>query len=244
MNHSMSRDNKMKIIIAPSKTMKYTPHNISGEPILFKEENQYLYDIIKQYNDEQLSQLMKISSKQSQIVYDYFHNDYPLHPAIALYQGHVFKQLHLDKYHLHHDYLTSHLCIMSAYYGILHYNTLISPYRLDMTMKINHINLYEYWYTKVYQYFENEDYIISLSSHEFTSMIRHPHIYFIDFVENCNGQLKRNSMNIKKARGMMLDYLVLNEITDIEEIKSINIDGYSYNSDMSQNYNLVFIKEK
>ena len=32
---------------------------------------------------------------------------------------------------------------MSAYYGVLKYNTNITPYRLDMTMKLD-IDLYKY----------------------------------------------------------------------------------------------------
>lgn len=233
----------MKIIIAPSKTMKYKPVSFLNTEPVFKEETQYLNQILKQYNDEDLAQIMKISSKQSLTVYDYYHNDYDSHPAIALYQGHVFKQLELDLYHNHHDYLYNHLCIMSAYYGILQYNTLIKPYRLDMTMKINNINLYEYWYTPVYKYFENEDYIISLSSQEFTSMIKHPHIYFIDFVEQKDNKIKRSSMNVKKARGMMLNQMVLNEIQSLDDLKLLNIDGYVYNKDMSTQYNIVFLKE-
>ncbi len=233
----------MKVIIAPSKTLKYTPVNFIPQVHEFKDETQYLKSILAQYNDEELCNIMKISSKQSQNVYDYYHNNYNEHPAIALYQGHVFKQLQLDQYAQHHDYLKNHVRIMSAYYGVLHYNTMITPYRLDMTMKINNMNLYEYWYTPIYQYFENEDYIISLASHEFTSMIRHPHIYFIDFVEIKDGKIKRSSMNVKKARGMMLNQMIINEISSLNELKLINVDGYTYNEDMSENNNIVFLKE-
>lgn len=232
----------MKIIIAPSKTLKYKDHQFSGDNLLFKVETVYLKSILKQYNDESLCQIMKISSKQALTVYDYYHTDYKAHPAIALYQGHVFKQLHLDEYTNHHDYLYNHLCIMSAYYGVLHYNTLITPYRLDMTMKLDQLNLYEYWYTPIYQYFENEDYIISLASKEFTSMLRHPYIYFIDFVEYKNGKYVRSSMNVKKARGMMLDAMVLNEIDNLDDLYCLNIDGYIYNKDMSKDNNIVFLK--
>ena len=233
----------MKIIISPSKTMKYTPVSFITQEAIFKDKTQYLHSILKQYNDEDLAQIMKISSKQSQTIYDYYHNEHNSHPAIALYQGHVFKQLELNKYCNHHDYLDKHLCIMSAYYGILHYNTLIKPYRLDMTMKMNNINLYDYWYTPIYQYFENEDYIISLASKEFTSMIRHPHIYFIDFVEIKENKIKRQSMSVKKARGTMLNLMILNEITSLDDLKTLNADGYVYNEQMSQDYNIVFVKE-
>ena len=124
----------------------------------------------------------------------------------------------------------------------LKYNTLITPYRLDMTMKPDHINLYDYWYTPLYQYFEQVDFIISLASKEFTNMLRHPHIYFIDFMINDQGKMKRNAMIIKKARGQMLNQMVLNEICTLDELKTLNIDGFTYQPDYNQEGTLAFVK--
>lgn len=232
----------MKIVIAPSKTMKYQKVPFVGSEPLFQEETQYLTNILKQYNDEQLCQLMKISYKQATQVYQYFHEEQTAHPALAFYQGTVFKQLELASYMNHQDYLSEHLCILDAYYGVLKYNTLITPYRLDMTMKPDHINLYDYWYTPLYQYFEQVDFIISLASKEFTNMLRHPHIYFIDFIINDHGKMKRNAMIIKKARGQMLNQMILNEIKTLDELKTINIDGFTYQPDYNQEGTLAFVK--
>ena len=232
----------MKIVIAPSKTMKYQKVPFVGSEPLFPEETQYLTNILKQYNDEQLCQLMKISYKQATHVYQYFHEEQTAHPALAFYQGTVFKQLELASYMNHQDYLSEHLCILDAYYGVLKYNTLITPYRLDMTMKPDHINLYDYWYTPLYQYFEQVDFIISLASKEFTNMLRHPHIYFIDFIINDHGKIKRNAMIIKKARGQMLNQMILNEIKTLDELKTLNIDGFTYQPDYNQEGTLAFVK--
>lgn len=232
----------MKIVIAPSKTMKYQKVPFVGSEPLFQEETQYLTNILKQYNDEQLCQLMKISYKQATQVYQYFHEKQTAHPALAFYQGTVFKQLELASYMNHQDYLSEHLCILDAYYGVLKYNTLITPYRLDMTMKPDHINLYAYWYTPLYQHFEQVDFIISLASKEFTNMLRHPHIYFIDFIINDQGKTKRNAMIIKKARGQMLNQMVLNEICTLDELKTLNIDGFTYQPDYNQEGTLAFVK--
>lgn len=232
----------MKIVIAPSKTMKYQKVPFVGSEPLFQEETQYLTNILKQYNDEQLCQLMKISYKQATQVYQYFHDEQTAHPALAFYQGTVFKQLELASYMNHQDYLSEHLCILDAYYGVLKYNTLITPYRLDMTMKPDHINLYDYWYTPLYQYFEQVDFIISLASKEFSNMLRHPHIYFIDFIINDHGKMKRNAMIIKKARGQMLNQMILNEIKTLDELKTLNIDGFTYQPDYNQEGTLAFVK--
>lgn len=232
----------MKIVIAPSKTMKYQEHGFVSTPLIYPDETNYIKSQLKQYHDEELCDLMKISYKQAMKVYDYYHQSYKIHPALSLYQGTVFKQLKFNEYKNHLDYLDKHLRIMSAYYGVLKYNTGITPYRLDMTMKLNHINLYEYWYTPIYQYFENEDFIISLASQEFTSMIHHPHLYFIDFIEIKENKMKRNAMIIKKARGQMLNQMILNEITTLDELKKQNINGFIYNKELSQEHTLVFLK--
>ena len=234
----------MKVIIAPSKTMKYQKTDIPTKDILYKEENTYLKNILKQYNDEDIMSLMKISYKQALKVMDYYQSD-KTYPALYLYSGTVFKQLELNRYQeKEHDYLDKHMNIMSAYYGVLNYNSAITPYRLDMTMKPNNINLYDYWYTPVYQYFEKEDFIISLASKEFTTMIKHPHMYFIDFVELNGLKEVRNSMVIKKLRGKMLNHMILNNITSLDEIKDIVVDGFVYNENMSHHHTIVFSKEK
>lgn len=231
----------LKIIIAPSKTMKYQNNDFIKKDILFPNENKYLLSLLKEYNDEQLCELMKISYTQAIKVYDYYHQEQETYPALSLYQGTVFKQLELSKYQQHIDYL-KHLCIMSAYYGVLEYNSAISPYRLDMTMKLP-INLYEYWYTPIYQYFEKEDFIISLASQEFTSMIHHSHLYFIDFMEINNNKIKRNAMVIKKARGQMLNQMILKEVKTLDEIKQLNIDGFVYDSNYSTENNIAFARK-
>ena len=133
---------------------------------------------------------------------------------------------------------------MSAYYVVLNNNSSITPYRLDMTMKPNNLNLYDYWYTPVYQYFENEDFIVSLASKEFTTMIKHPHLYFIDFVEINDTKEVRNSMIIKKLRGKMLNDMILHNITTLDELKHIELDGFIYNEDMSIHNTIVFAKKK
>lgn len=232
----------MKIVIAPSKTMKNSGIEVTTSQPLFPKQTSYLHQILKQYNDEQLCELMKISYKQASQVYQYFHHQQQSYPALFFYQGTVFKQLNLSDYESHYQYLENHLRILDAYYGVLLYNTAITPYRLDMTMKLPDINLYDYWYTPLYQYFEQEDFIISLASKEFTNMLRHPSIYFIDFMIIDHGKMKRNAMLIKKARGQMLNQMILQEIETLDDLKTLNVDGFTYQPEYNQEGTLAFVK--
>ena len=81
----------MKIVIAPSKTMKPQKVDWSLTPILFEKETNYLHQQLSHYNDEQLCELMKISYKQALKVYDYYHQKQASYPALAFFSGTVFK---------------------------------------------------------------------------------------------------------------------------------------------------------
>ena len=223
----------MKIIIAPAKVMKTKQVNIETTDILFKDKTTQLHNYLMKFNLDQLHDIMKISFKMADTVYSYFHNEYTAVPALYCYQGTVFKQLSLKDYDADDFvYLEQYLNILSAYYGILKYNSAITPYRLDMIMKID-FNLYQFWQDEIDNYFKNEDYIISLASKEFTKMLSHPHIINIDFVEDKAGKMVRNSMYVKQARGKMLDLMVKNKISDLDSLKRLTFDGYIYHEELS-----------
>lgn len=232
----------MKIIIAPAKVMKTKQVNIETSDLLFKDKTKRLHDYLKKYSSHDLHDLMKISFKMAESVFSYYHNDYEATPALYCYQGTVFKQLDLTTYNQEDlDYLKQYLNIMSAYYGILEYNTLIKPYRLDMIMKFD-LDLYKFWNLEVANYFKNEDFIISLASKEFTKMLQHPNIINIDFVEDKAGKLTRNSMYVKQARGKMLNLMVKNKITTLDKLKQITFENYVFNEQLSSDDNYVFIR--
>lgn len=233
----------MKIIIAPAKVMKRKQLNINPAKLLFPDKTEQLHQYLKQFSVEEIHDLMKISFKMSQTVYDYYHNqDQAVTPALYCYQGTVLKQLKLDNYDdSDFKYLEQYLTILSAYYGILQYNTGIVPYRLDMTMKLD-LDLYQYWKKEVTDYFKDEDFIISLASKEFMKMVDHKHIINIDFVEDRAGKLTRNSMYVKQARGKMLEIMIKNKITTLDKLKAVTFDDYTYNQDLSSDDNLVFIR--
>lgn len=233
----------MKIIIAPAKVMKTKTTKITENSILFPKKTEKLSEYLKSYSIEQLHDQMKISFKMAETVYSYYHDDYKTTPAIFCYQGTVLKQLDLKTYDkTDFDYLQQYLNILSAYYGILEYNSAIKPYRLDMIMKFD-LNLYDYWQNEIDEYFKDEDFIISLASKEFTKMIYHPHLINLDFIENKGGKHTRNSMYVKQARGKMLNLMIKNKITCLEDLKKITFDNYCYNDTLSTPDNLVFIRD-
>lgn len=234
----------MKIIIAPAKQMKYRNTDIEmTKPIYYKKQKQ-LHNILKKFKPDQLHDIMKISFKMANEVYNYYHQEYPSGPALYFYLGTVYKQLKLNTYlQPEQEYLDRHLVILSAYYGALKYSDAIANYRLDMNMKISDTSLYNFWHDAIKKYFEKEDVIISLASKEFTKMVDHPNIIDIDFVENKGDKVSRNAMYVKQARGKMLDFMVKHKIDTIAGIKNITVDRYTYREDLSTDNTLVFYRD-
>jgi cytoplasmic iron level regulating protein YaaA (DUF328/UPF0246 family) len=233
----------MKIIIAPAKQMKYTtPINIYTTPMFLGKQKQ-LYKQLKVLDVNDLHDIMHISFKMANVVYQYYHQKENAYPALHYYSGTVYQQLKLATYQEKEQaYLQEYLRILSAYYGVLSPYDTIQQYRLDMKMKINDINLYAFWQTSIKKYFKEEDVIISLASKEFSDMVIHPNIIYIDFVEDKGGKLIRNAIYVKQARGKMLHQMIKQQVTSIEDIKQITFDHYVYNEQLSSKNNLVFYR--
>jgi len=233
----------MKIIISPAKVQDGTIKlDRKYEDLLFKTNTDKLRTIISEYTKTQLGQVMKIKNKLLDTTYDFYQSDQDTFHAVNLYNGIVYKEINTNLYDdLQVSYMQEHLRILSAMYGVLEPLTGISPYRLDMTMKPDKINLYNYWDNHINNYFCDE-LIINLASKEFSKMLNKPMIN-IHFKELKDDEYKIVTVRAKKARGLMVDYLITNMITDVEMIKCFDEDGYRFNASLSDESNLTFTKD-
>jgi len=242
----------MKIILSPSKTQNHLANkNKQGKVLVDKAASVFLFDQVKALDKKALGELMKIKHQLLEDTYQMYQNfkeDNPLIHAIDLYSGVVFDGLDLDDYDsVERNFLNDHVTILSAMYGPLEPNTLIWPYRLDMTMKPNGINLYHYWQEHMDQYFQSTDLVINLASKEFSRMIKKTDAIFIDIdfkEENKKGQLRTISYHAKKARGKMLNQIIRHQIVNPEMIKELVVDDYIYHEALSTNNHWIFIKKK
>lgn len=242
-----SRGGAMKIIVAPSKTQQYENKTIktTSSPV-FMEESQRIRAEIRNFGREDFANVMKIKGKKlDEVVELYSKEDNELKevPAIECYTGFVFRELEMPKYDSEQlQYMNGSVRILSAMYGVLRPSDLIRGYRLDMTMKFGVQNLYKRWNEKVDEYFRNEEIIINLASKEFSKMISKKMID-IDFKVIKEGKLKTIGTYAKKARGMMLDYIIKNRIQEPTKLKEFSLDGYEFSDEKSKDNSYVFIKE-
>ena len=145
--------------------------------------------------------------------------------------------------------MKNNLLILSALYGVSLAFDLLKKYRLDMTMSIIDKGLYNFWKKDINDYISNilskDEVLLNLASGEFSKLIDNKKISMIniDFKEEKDGAYKSVSTYSKKARGQFLNYLIKNQIANLEDIKKIKLDGYSLNKDLSDEKNLIFTRK-
>ena len=246
----------MKIIFSPSKEMReeniFKNKKIEFTESKFKDKTNILIDILKEKSISEIENIMKLKgellNKTYKDIQDY--DKLKSIPAISMYYGVSFKELNLEDYSEKSlEYLKNNLLILSALYGVLLAFDLLKKYRLDMTMSIIDKGLYNFWKKDINDYISNilskDEVLLNLASGEFSKMIDSKKISIInvDFKEERDGAYKSVSTYSKKARGQFLNYLVKNEIDNLEDIKKIKLEGYSLNNTLSDEKNFIFTRK-
>ena len=246
----------MKIIFSPSKEMReeniFENKKIEFTEPKFKDKTNILIGILKEKSLSEIENIMKLKgellNKTYKDIQDY--DKLKFIPAISMYYGVSFKELNLEDYSEKSlEYLKNNLLILSALYGVLLAFDLVKKYRLDMTMSIIDKGLYNFWKKDINDYISNifskDEVLLNLASGEFSKLIDNKKISMIniDFKEEKDGAYKSVSTYSKKARGQFLNYLIKNQIANLEDIKKIKLDGYSLNKDLSDEKNFVFTRK-
>ncbi len=239
----------MKILISPAKSLDFDS-NIDSlkctQPVFLNKTSQ-INSVLKEKSPKDLMQLQGISQKLSDLNWkrnnDYVdnHNDKNSRPAVFAFNGDVYSGIDIKTLSEDKVYdLQKSLRILSGYYGVLKPLDLIQPYRLEMGTKLavnGSENLYKFWSenitNSILDEMSSEDLLINLASNEyfeafdkkkFDGRIISP--VFKDFK---NGKLKIISFYAKKARGMMVRYIVDNDVSSYNELLGFNLGNYSYN---------------
>ena len=246
----------MKIIFSPSKEMReeniFKNKKIEFTESKFKDKTNILIGILKEKSLSEIENIMKLKgellNKTYKDIQDY--DKLKSIPAISMYYGVSFKELNLEDYSEKSlKYLKNNLLILSALYGVSLAFDLLKKYRLDMTMSIIDKGLYNFWKKDINDYISNilskDEVLLNLASGEFSKMIDNKKISIIniDFKEEKDGAYKSVSTYSKKARGQFLNYLIKNQIDNLEDIKKIKLDGYSLNNALSDEKNFIFTRK-
>lgn len=252
----------MKIVISPAKSLNFESKVLTDKhtQAVFLEQSEKLAGVLKKKSAKQLSKLMNISDNLGRLNFER-NQQWSLpftlensRQAIYAFKGTVYEGLDAYTISLNKlDQLQDKLRILSGQYGILKPLDLMQPYRLEMGTKLKvgrKDNLYQFWDTAITDTLNNEltdnEPFINLASNEYFKVVK-PKLLKVPiitpvFKDYKNGTLKMIAFFAKKARGMMVRYIIDNNIEIAEDLKGFNIEGYAFDVNLSTETELVFTR--
>lgn len=248
----------MKVILSPTKQMKPVERTPLQIPHFIK-DSAIICEALKQLTAEELRRLMKINEKLAEETKQrYAQLSFSMEgtPALFTYNGLQFKHMHPQDFSEKDiTYAQECLRILSGMYGVLQPMDAIQPYRLEMQTRLpiaGKKDLYSYWGNRLAQYLLKEEgnspCIINLASKEYAKAVL-PYLpqgscYTVTFYIEKEGRLKTESTQVKMARGAMVNWIITQRISSIEELIAFHADGYVFHEELSSATELVFVKRK
>ena len=205
---------------------------------------------------------MHISPKLAELNHARFQNYQPTftaansRQAILAFTGDVYQGMTLPEWSPD-DFATAQqqIRILSGLYGLLRPLDRIQPYRLEMGTKFKNArgnNLYQFWSSTITELINKDlqasgsDLVVNLASNEYFSSVKpkelNGQLIIPVFKDAKKGTFKIISFYAKKARGMMTDFIVRNQVQSIEGLKKFNSSGYQFDADASDGNTLIFLR--
>ena len=250
----------MIAIISPSKTQDFSACYIdSFTQSRQLSHTQELVDILKNKTHGQISRLMSLSEKLSKLNFDRFQDfNTPFSldnakQALLAFKGDVYNGIDAPSLSVNDlEFAQKNVRILSGLYGVLRPLDLIQPYRLEMGTKLDNAqgnNLYDYWGSGISEILnEDEDeLIVNLASNEYIKAIDKKtlkaQMLDIVFKEKKNDTYKVIGIYAKRARGLMIGYIIRNRVTDTEDLKEFADNGYEYKQELSDKSTWVYVRD-
>lgn len=252
----------MKIVISPAKSLDFESALPSKKytEAQFLNKAETIQKTLKKKKPKALMDLMDISEKLADLNWQR-NQDWSLpfttenaRPAVYAFNGDVY--IGLDAYTISEEkleVLQDKLRILSGLYGLLKPLDLMQPYRLEMgtNLKVGtKKNLYEFWKKTITDSLNKEmkkdELFVNLASNEYFSVVdvkslKVP-VITPEFKDYKDGKLKMISFFAKKARGLMVRYIIDNNVETLDELKNFNYEGYAFDANLSKGNKLVFTR--
>ena len=249
----------MILIISPSKAQSFSTTTCEAFSQTRQiEDSKELIGILKSKSETQISKLMSLSEKLAKLNFDRFQNfqtPFTLEnakQAILAFKGDVYNGIDAPSFsETDLVFAQDKVRMLSGLYGVVRPLDLIQPYRLEMGTKLANNkgkNLYDYWDSSISKVLnEDEDkLIINLASNEYFKSIDkkslNANILNIAFKEKKGDVYKIIGIFAKRARGLMVNYVIRNRLNDAELLKGFTDEGYQFSSQYSDNSTWVFIR--
>ncbi|MBY6034822.1 peroxide stress protein YaaA [Marinobacter daepoensis] len=255
----------MLMIISPAKTLDYESPlatETHTQPD-FLDDACELIDQLKELEPHQISNLMSISDKLGQLNAERFQSWCTpftadnARQAVLAFKGDVYTGLNAESFSEEDfAFAQNHLRILSGLYGLLKPLDLMQPYRLEMGTRFGNTrgkDLYAFWGTRItealnHRLANDDKVLVNLASNEYFKSVQKKQLdarlITPQFKDWKNGQYKIISFYAKKARGLMCRYAIQNRITQAEDLKGFNLDGYYFSEDQSDSNNWIFLRDE
>jgi len=253
-------------LLSPAKTLNFD-FEADGLPVTpprFEADAAELLSVCRKLSVAQLRKLMGISQALAELGHERFQvMETPFtadnsKPAVLAFQGDAYRGLDagsLDKSDL--KWSQARLRILSGFYGVLRPLDLIQPYRLEMGTRLANPrgkDLYDFWGSQVTDALNAEHAarpvkaVLNLASNEYFKSVRTvdlvPPLVTAQFKENREGQPRTISFSAKRARGLMVRFIIRNRVDAPSGIKDFHEEGYTYRSDLSDDTTMLFVRDQ
>ncbi|MDF2784683.1 MAG: hypothetical protein K0S95_1218 [Pantoea eucrina] len=256
----------MLMVISPAKTLDYesplaTPRFTRPELL---EKSQQLIDVARALSPADIASLMRISDKLAHLNAERFNQWQPhftpenARPAILAFKGDVYTGLQAERFsEADFDFAQQHLRMLSGLYGLLRPLDLMQPYRLEMGTRLANPagrDLYSFWGDTLTETLnralqaQGDRVLINLASDEYFRAVK-PAKLDADlvkpvFLDEKDGHYKVISFYAKKARGLMSRFVIEHRLTEAEQLKQFDVEGYRFDAAASQGNELVFKRQQ
>jgi cytoplasmic iron level regulating protein YaaA (DUF328/UPF0246 family) len=252
----------MLFLLSPAKSLDFdTPApGVAHTQPQFVPQAQALIDILRELSPQDVAELMDLSDALSGLNvarYQAWTSKFTAKnakQAVLAFNGDVYEGL--DAKTLGADDLAwaqDHVAILSGLYGVLRPLDYMQPYRLEMGTKLANPqgkDLYKFWGSQIANYLnqqlskQEQAVIVNLASQEYFKSVDRKalqaRVVECVFEDYKGGKYKIISFLAKRARGLMARYAVLQRVTQVEQLKKFNLEGYAFEASASEPDRLVF----
>ncbi len=256
----------MLTIISPAKKLDYSQSaqvQRHSQPQLL-EHSELLSEGLKNLSPQDICSLMGLSDKLGALNYERFQAwSRPFtvdnaKQAVLAFKGDVYQGLDADNMSAESlDWAQDRLRILSGLYGLLRPLDLMQPYRLEMGTKFANSrgsDLYQFWGGIITDELNkllstsSKSVLVNLASNEYFKAVQAKQIkgeiVTPVFMDKKADKFKIISFFAKRARGLMGAFIINNQITEVEQLKAFDADGYRFNKAMSEGNKWVFCRDQ
>jgi cytoplasmic iron level regulating protein YaaA (DUF328/UPF0246 family) len=256
----------MLAVISPAKTLDLSPPNSAIEytqPQLL-EHTEQLVDVMRKKSKSDIGKLMGVSEKLAELNRDRYQEfstpftSENAKQAMLAFKGDVYQPLEIDSYKkADFNYAQKHVRMLSGLYGVLRPLDLMQAYRLEMGTKLKTDrgkSLYDFWGSLITDNLnealgqQRGRHLINLASNEYFDSVQTNDID-ADIITPMFKDLKKGkyvivSFYAKKARGMMINYMIQNRAKKPADLKDFCVAGYTFNAELSDDKTYTFTRDE